>query len=239
MEFITTCGSRLSAIALIALLALSPAVQAAIVDVQFQGEGSIQVEDEFGDIAGEIVTLIVGSFSIDTSTPEGASGNFVGAATGLELTVDYIDTFGDTSAADLSVFPYFTSFAFNSELATGDVFVGGAPEEIGIDFPSFGGPGPVPLSDEQFSLILQGTTGLLTQGDLVGAANVLALPNVQTMFGTAEISFQTTSLFEDPFIDGFFFDIQFLSATAVPVPAAVWLFGSGLGLLGWMRRRTA
>ena len=27
------------------------------------------------------------------------------------------------------------------------------------------------------------------------------------------------------------------SASAVPVPAAVWLFGSGLGLLGWMRRR--
>jgi hypothetical protein len=26
-------------------------------------------------------------------------------------------------------------------------------------------------------------------------------------------------------------------STAVPVPAAVWLFGSGLGLLGWIRRR--
>ena len=27
--------------------------------------------------------------------------------------------------------------------------------------------------------------------------------------------------------------------SAVPIPAAVWLFGSGLGLLGWMRRRGA
>jgi probable HAF family extracellular repeat protein len=28
-----------------------------------------------------------------------------------------------------------------------------------------------------------------------------------------------------------------LTPTAVPVPAAAWLFGSALGLLGWMRRR--
>jgi len=28
-------------------------------------------------------------------------------------------------------------------------------------------------------------------------------------------------------------------ASTVPVPAAVWLFGSALGLLGWRRRRTA
>jgi len=29
-----------------------------------------------------------------------------------------------------------------------------------------------------------------------------------------------------------------LDASIVPVPAAVWLFGSALGLLGWVRRRT-
>ena len=29
------------------------------------------------------------------------------------------------------------------------------------------------------------------------------------------------------------------NATAVPVPAAVWLFGSALGLLGWLGRKTA
>jgi hypothetical protein len=35
---------------------------------------------------------------------------------------------------------------------------------------------------------------------------------------------------------GLAYDITF---TAVPIPATVWLFGSALGLLGWMRRKTA
>ena len=29
------------------------------------------------------------------------------------------------------------------------------------------------------------------------------------------------------------------AVSAIPIPAAVWLFGSGLGLLGWFRRKAA
>jgi hypothetical protein len=33
--------------------------------------------------------------------------------------------------------------------------------------------------------------------------------------------------------------IDDISVSMVPVPAAIWMFGSGLGLLGWIRRRKA
>ena len=40
-------------------------------------------------------------------------------------------------------------------------------------------------------------------------------------------------------LGGFPIDAVAMEVQVVPVPAAVWLFGSALGLLGWVRRRTA
>ncbi|HJP38568.1 MAG TPA: hypothetical protein QF499_05480 [Gammaproteobacteria bacterium] len=70
-------------------------------------------------------------------------------------------------------------------------------------------------------------------GPLCGLIGILTLDGVRyqldgTAGGALTLSIQTgnNSIYE-------------VALTPVPVPAAVWLFGSALGLLGWMRRRAA
>jgi hypothetical protein len=38
-------------------------------------------------------------------------------------------------------------------------------------------------------------------------------------------------------VEGRFHDIALVSGSVVPLPAAVWLFGSALAGLGWIRRK--
>jgi hypothetical protein len=78
-------------------------------------------------------------------------------------------------------------------------------------------------------------SGLLADGnyasDPVGTGDWL---NVVGVFFTASGPFCTTNCYLD--LAGLEVD-NIVVGAAVPIPAAVWLFGSGLGLLGWIRRR--
>ncbi len=57
---------------------------------------------------------------------------------------------------------------------------------------------------------------------------------------TVPVDLGSISVFNDTFALGGFgmIDGTAFTISAVPVPAAVWLFGSALGLLGWIRRKT-
>ncbi len=76
-------------------------------------------------------------------------------------------------------------------------------------------------------------------GGLCGLIGILSLDGVRyrvlgTVNGAGGDSFQLQTQTANNSI----YKVNFTTAV-VPVPAAVWLFGSALGLLGWVRRRAA
>lgn len=64
----------------------------------------------------------------------------------------------------------------------------------------------------------------LSGGTVLDQGQLFLTPGLGTTFASTTLAFD---------------DASQLQASAIPVPAAVWLFGSALGLLGWMRRRQA
>jgi hypothetical protein len=72
--------------------------------------------------------------------------------------------------------------------------------------------------NEVCSLLLEFET------DLTNAGGVIALGGSSSIENIPNLAYQDVTAGN-------------VIASVVPIPAAVWLFGSGLGLLGWFRRR--
>ena len=81
--------------------------------------------------------------------------------------------------------------------------------------------------------------------DDLGFVDILSIAAADAMFGSASADNSQIGSFAFTLLDGQFNTISgvvdsFGSASAVPVPAAIWLFGSGLlGLVGIARRKQA
>ena len=127
----------------------------------------------------------------------------------------------------------------------GSVFAGGVQTPLCVPQPSTANPicsNPFP-SGGNFS-ILAGLTGALPTGNFGGAAafrlNFVAIglgaANVQ--IGDDGADFTWSDALSLP-IEGVTYTYQNNNIQVIPVPAAVWLFGSALGLLGVARRRLA
>src|SRR3989344_3284776 len=85
------------------------------------------------------------------------------------------------------------------------------------------------------------TLGLILPGANTELASALSAPQ-DDIYGNPIVSFTSTSAPAgyELYVGTAFGDFRFAAASAVPVPAAVWLFGSGIaGLIGFARRRSA
>lgn len=76
-------------------------------------------------------------------------------------------------------------------------------------------------------------------GGLCGLIGILSLDGVRyRLLGTVNSAGGDSLQLQTQTGNNSIYTVNF-STAVVPVPAAVWLFGSALGLLGWMRRRAA
>jgi len=79
--------------------------------------------------------------------------------------------------------------------------------------------------------LFNGSVAVLADGGLTVISVTNGVGDLSVLGATSALEF----LSDSGTTDNYYIDMA--NINVVPVPAAVWLFGSALGLLGWMRRR--
>jgi len=223
----------ISASAICGLL-LAAGAQAAVVDFFIDGSLGLTYGSDDYDLDGADITW---TFSYDSNASNVGSGSSGSAANATydALAVDITFTNRPNGAADISL-SLDTSGFFN----TTNVFSGSDVDKLG----TVSGSGVLP--DDGFGS--EGLAGLMYSDFVFEFANQNffsgSSPAALPVITNADIAGIFTPAIEDGFASGYDFVSLGISVTnnasVVPVPAAVWLFGSGLlGLLGVAHRSRA
>ena len=101
-----------------------------------------------------------------------------------------------------------------------------------------------PLSGESFAVssleVLGGGVMSLTGHYSDGGTVQTTIPFAENWITTVlDSSWQNLQQIEFVMAGELITAIDNIVVSTIPIPAAVWLFGSGLGLLGWMRRKVS
>lgn len=207
----------INSLALTAMLMAAPAVHAASITVAFDGEVRAILSDDSS-----------GTFSSNFSVGDTVSGSwtFDSAATGTPLNPNatwYASSFEVTIGSH--------TFSGSSEYRVFDNASGGDGfSVINEDGTYITPPGLGPLESRTFFLQFLG----MPTSTFSGQSLILDPNAISSLYDPL---YAPSGLrLDNP--DGSYGLLYFTAATSVPVPAAVWLFGSGiLALAGMARRR--
>ncbi|MGI9341665.1 MAG: hypothetical protein ACR2QV_02375 [Gammaproteobacteria bacterium] len=182
-----------------------------------------------------------GDFTGWTQFPTGAGQQSVNGSTAGDTSSD-----GSFHAQINNDLPFGNSLIKNANVGVG-VVAPNSPYTVTFDARgSYAVPGGVAFA-EFFSELSGGGT---SKAEILGGTPLAINPNpeVWTSFSfsgttgadvSGGVTLQLGATTGPAGGTNMFYDNIVIDVTPIPVPAAVWLFGSALGLLGWMRRKAS